>query len=179
MPDFCPVPHTRRDQVWLTLGAAIGVALTRLLQRWFSAPAIRVNVPRRVFKLAVAAEVKAFEASGKIESSLDTTDGFVHLSDRTSPRKVAALFFKDAADLQLLEVDATKLEGPVQWLCGVMGDPPPDASALAGARTTVHYLMADGCVHVFGASGVSMAAVVRKAAVPLGKDNVHVFPEWM
>ena len=45
--------------------------------------------------------------------------------------------------------------------------------------STVHYLMADGCVHVFGASGVSMAAVVRKAAVPLGKDNVHVFPEWM
>ena len=79
-----------------------------------------------------------------IESSLDHADGFIHLSDRTSPPKVASLFFKDAKDLQLLEIDASCLAGPVQWVVGVMGDAPPNKATLAAASTTVHYLVADG-----------------------------------
>ena len=81
-----------------------------------------------------------------------------------------------ATDLFILELDASKLAGPVEWVVGRMGDAPPPAPT---SGTTVHYLIADGCVHVFGPAGVSMGAVVRKAAVPLGKDGVHVFPDWL
>jgi uncharacterized protein (DUF952 family) len=51
--------------------------------------------------------VAAFKASGRVLSSLDAADGFVHLSDRTSAPVVAALFFKEATDLQLLELVQT------------------------------------------------------------------------
>ena len=30
---FCPVPHTTRDQVWLIVGVAIGVAVTLAISR--------------------------------------------------------------------------------------------------------------------------------------------------
>ena len=65
--------------------------------------------------------------------------------------------------------------GPVDWVVGVMGDAAPPASE---AGSTVHYLIADGCVHVHGAS-VNTNAIVRKEAVPLGPDGVHCFPQWL
>merc|ERR1719498_1839507 len=136
--------------------------------------------PRRVFKLAVSSECEQFQASGLIQSQLDKDDGFVHLSDRTAPPKVAALFFKDASDLHLLELDASRFVGPVHWFVGVMGDEPPcKAERDAVGATAVHYLMSDGCVHVFNDGGVSTDCIVREAKVPLGKDGVHVFPEWL
>ena len=144
-----------------------------------TAAAVTIEMPKRVFKLCVASELAAFDSSGQICSELDRKDGFIHLSDRTSPPKVASLFFSGATDLWLLEVSATQLAGPVQWVVGVMGDAPPAASTLAASATTIHYLMADGCVHAYGAAGVSMKAVVRRAKVPLGKDGKHVFPEWL
>eukprot|EP00935_MAST-01C_sp_MAST-1C-sp1_P002426 g2426.t1 len=142
------------------------------------------DVPQRVFKLAVASEVEAFKASGTIASGLDKADGFVHLSDKTSARVVAGLFFKEAADLQLIELDAGRLQGPLNWVVGKMGDEQPDAemrSRGGGAYpTTIHYLKPDGCVHVYGTGlGVPMSAVVRMEAVPLGSDGVHVFPAWL
>lgn len=166
-----------RDAAWLGVGIACGAAAVR----YFSQPVttIKLQPPGRVFKLAVAAEVEAFEKSGKICSSLDRTDGFIHLSDRTSPPKVADLFFNGAKDLYLLEIDSTKLEGPVQWVAGVMGEGSPSASTLASAQTTVHYLIADGCVHVYGAAGVSMSAVMQKEHVPLDGHGNHVFPVWL
>ena len=60
-------------------------------------------LPKRIFKLAVESESKAFVAAGKIASELDKADGFVHLSDRTSVPVVAKLFFTTAADLKLLK----------------------------------------------------------------------------
>lgn len=165
-----------RELTYLGVGLAAGALLARVLSKKIT---LTVQPPKRVFKLCVAEELTSFEAAGTICSSLDKTDGFVHLSDRTSPKKVAALFFKGAPDLFLLELDATLFAGPIHWVAGVMGDAPPSASVLAAAATTVHYLIADGCVHVFGAAGVSMSAVVRKAKVPLGADGVHVFPDWL
>ena len=158
------------------VGLAAGALLARALSKRIT---LTLQPPTRVFKLAIAEEVAAFEASGKICSSLDKADGFVHLSDRTSPPKVASLFFKGAQDLFLLELDASKFSGPIHWVAGVMGDAAPSASVLAVAKTVVHYLVSDGCVHVYGSAGVSMGAVVRKAKVPLGSDGVHVFPEWL
>ena len=158
-------------------GFAFGAAAVKLLTSP-AEPGCTVQPPKRVFKLAVASEVEAFEKSGKICSSLDRTDGFVHLSDRTSPPKVADLFFNGAKDLYLLEIDAEKLEGPVQWVVGVMGEGAPSKAVLGSATTTVHYLIADGCVHVYGA-GVSMSAVSQKEHIPLDGHGKHVFPMWL
>lgn len=137
------------------------------------------DVPRRVFKLATGEEAASFHRSGKICSSLDEKDGFVHLSDRSAPPKVASLFFKGCADLRLLEIDAERFARTVKWVVGKMGDPEPDASTRSAHATVVHYLQADGCVHVYGSAGVATGAVVREAAVPLGEDGSHIFPEWL
>jgi uncharacterized protein (DUF952 family) len=170
-----------RQTTWfVAVGVCAGVAYLRARQRKKrTSCTVTVEVPKRVFKLAVAAEVAGFEAGGQILSELDRKDGFVHLSDRTSPPKVASLFFAGAKDLHILEVDATKLAHPVHWIVGVMGDEPPGTDTLAASETTVHYLMSDGCVHVYGQAGVSMSSVVRKAHVPLGTDGKHVFPAWL
>mmetsp|Transcript_23111 Transcript_23111/g.72747 ORF Transcript_23111/g.72747 Transcript_23111/m.72747 type:complete len:187 (-) Transcript_23111:64-624(-) len=137
------------------------------------------DVPRRIFKLATAAEASSFKESGRILSALDKKDGFVHLSDRTSAPVVARKFFKECSDLRLFEVDAEKFPGPVNWIVGSSGEPEPDAAALAGAPTIIHYLKSDGCVHVYGDAGVPVGTIVREEAVPLGADGVHVFPEWL
>merc|ERR1712194_704871 len=133
------------------------------------------DTPRRIFKIATAEELKAFKEGGKVDSSLDKADGFVHLSDRSAPPVVAGLFFKGCKDLHLLELDADKLAGPVRWIVGSMGDAAPSEAAREGAATTVHYLRSDGCVHVYGGAGVSMDAIVREEAVPLGANGEHVF----
>ena len=90
----------------------------------------------------------------------------------------AGLFFTEATDLVLLELDPTKLPGTINWIVGEMGDAGPDEAAQAGSSTTVHFLKPDGCVHVYGVDGVPMSSLVREAAVPL-VEGKHVFPEWL
>lgn len=137
------------------------------------------DVPQRVFKLATAAEAKAFQANQTISSELDQKDGFVHLSDRNSALVVAKLFFAECTDLRLFEIDAGKLKAPVNWIVGATGDAGPDNTEKSAASTVVHFLKKDGCVHVYGNAGVTLDMVVREAAVPLGEDGVHKFPEWL
>jgi uncharacterized protein (DUF952 family) len=176
---FCPIPHSPRDRAWLLIGFAAGTFISAIRRYLSSARVnISVTVPKRVFKLATSSEADAFLNCGIIESTLDKQDGFVHLSDRSSPRKVAQLFFSNCKDLQLIELDAAKLTGKTQWIVGLMGDAPPSAATMATAATTVHYLIADGCVHVYGES-VRTSAIVRQVVVPLGADGVHVFPSWL
>jgi uncharacterized protein (DUF952 family) len=67
-----------------------------------------------VFKLAVAEESAAFQKCGQIESGLDKGDGFIHLSDHTSARIVAKMFFTTCTDLRIMEIDAHQFAGPVQ-----------------------------------------------------------------
>lgn len=136
------------------------------------------DLPTRVFKLATAAEVDGFQKKKRIESELDKKDGFVHLSDHTAAPVVAKLFFKECKDLKLLEIDPDKLAKPINWIVGAMGDAPPDLAAGGTSTTTIHYLKPDGCVHVYGDAGLSIEAVVKQEAVPLGDDGVHIFPAW-
>jgi hypothetical protein len=75
--------------------------------------------------------------------------------------------------LRLIELDAEKLPATVKWVVGKMGDPAP---AVGEGETVVHYLVPDGCVHVYGA--VPTSAIVREDAVPL-EGGVHTFPEWL
>jgi len=135
------------------------------------------QLPHRVFKLVVAPELETFKASGAICSSLDASDGFVHLLDSRAARVVATNFFAHAADLHLLELDLSALPGEVNWVVGAMGDPappPPDSG-----NATVHYLLPSGCVHFFSDAALNMNAVSREVAAPLGPDGVHQFPDWL
>jgi uncharacterized protein (DUF952 family) len=43
----------------------------------------------RLFKIALASECESFKTDGKVCSSLDAADGFVHLSDRNQTPNVA------------------------------------------------------------------------------------------
>jgi len=134
--------------------------------------------PHRLFKIAVPAESASFQETKRIESDLDRADGFIHLSDRNMPPIVASLFFKDEKDLKLIEIDTTKLQGPVNWVVGKMGDV-ADTSTFDENAITIHYLLPDGCAHVYGKAGVCTDSIVREEDVTLGADGVHVFPEWL
>lgn len=141
-----------------------------------------VEAPNRIFKLATQAEADAFQSTGQIASSLDLSDGFIHLSDRTSAPVVARLFFGETEDLVLIEIEAEKLPGPsCEWVVGKMGDAAPSMDTqFSSADTVVHYLIPDGCVHVYGIKGVPTSAIVRQEHVPLDKKTgVHVFPDWL
>ena len=74
------LPSTAREAALLGVGLAAGYCIARLLTR--TATRCAVQPPKRCFKLAVAAEVEEFQKTGKICSTLDKTDGFVHLSVR-------------------------------------------------------------------------------------------------
>ena len=166
-------------------GALVGAALSRRPRK--SAR------PRRVFKLCRRGELASFVKGGHVYSSLDAADGFVHLSDSTSVRKVAAAFFKDCADLVLLEIDSWKFElDGCEWARDA-GAPdaaqaPTAALARCGSANTarlVHYLFRHGCVHLYSTAGAAAAAtacpmgmVVRQAEVPLVGAE-HAFPEWL
>jgi len=135
--------------------------------------------PKRLFKLARKSEVDTFMTEGIIESSLDKADGFCHLSDRTSPKTVAALFFKGVEDLHILEIDSTMLDGPVQWILSTADDPPLTPNVIGSASTTVHYIIAKGCVHVYE-SKVNWSAVTRPPQhCPLDENGEHVLPNWL
>jgi hypothetical protein len=175
----CPVPHTKREQFWFAAGIAAGGILVRVIyRRCFRAAAVVADVPERVFKLATSEELARFKATGKIESELDENDGFVHLSDRTSPPNVAKLFFSGAKDLHLIELRASSLAGPVQWIVGPIGTSPNSSSLSSGAATTVHFDHSCGCVHVYGES-VSTAGIVRSELLKLDAAGVHKMPAWL
>lgn len=137
------------------------------------------EIPCRIFKLATQTEADGFHVSGRIASSLDQTDGFIHLSNRESAPVVAKLYFTAVTDLVLIELDAEKLPGACQWVVGVMGDAVPPMPQQAG-DTTVHYLLPDGCVHVYGTDGVPTSAIIQQECVPYDAEkNEHVFPVWL
>jgi uncharacterized protein (DUF952 family) len=140
----------------------------------------KMETPKRIFKLATQVEADAFQSSGQICSSLDQADGFIHLSDRSSAPVVARLFFTAATDLVLIEVDAEKLPGTCEWVVGKMDDAAPSMQDRTADSTVVHYLLPDGCVHVYGAQGVPVTAVVRQERVPYNSDTKeHDFPTWL
>ena len=172
----------------LAVGVAIGAAVARPAAKKPS------GHPRRVFKLCTHSELEKFVASGHVCSGLDTADGFVHLSDATSARTVAKLFFSDCKDLVLLEIDAWKFGAPAWVRDAAAPDKaaaPTAALARCGAATPrlVHYLYHHGCVHLYATTGetgggaadvLPMAMVVRQAEVPLLPDgSAHVFPDWL
>jgi hypothetical protein len=57
-----------------------------------------------------------------------------------------------------------------------MGDTKPDEAI---AETIFHYLLPEGCLHIYGKGGCTADAIVQEATCPLGENGVHQFPEWL
>ena len=74
--------------VWVLLPAIL------LLRCGLSPSPLFDAQPRTLWKIALPADVEAWETSGLlVGSSLDLTDGFMHASDARMVRKVASMFF--------------------------------------------------------------------------------------
>ena len=52
------------------------------------------------------------------------------------------------------------------WKIGVVGKMGDAAPTPAEGELAIHYLIPEGCVHVFGAGGVPTSAILREEAVP-------------
>ncbi|KAH8094224.1 hypothetical protein JL720_4217 [Aureococcus anophagefferens] len=99
--------------------------------------------PVTLWKIAVAADVAAWEAAGVLRGSdLDVRDGFLHFSDAKQVKVVAALFFKGVpAKLARLDVDFVP-EG-ARWHDGAaVAD-----GALKGRSGCHVRKLKDGCLH--------------------------------
>jgi hypothetical protein len=82
-----------------------------------------------------------------------------------------AIHAQECTTLKLLEIDPTKLPGPIEWVVGKMGDPEPTATS----ATTIHYLIPDGCVHVYVATlndGISFSLLADAHANSVGTPQM-------
>ena len=153
--------------------------------------------PDKVYKVTTASEFEQFKETGCLASALDKNDGFVHFSDHIMAPKVVEMFFKDAIDVVLLELDASKLlpfaynhskQYKTEWIIGSMKDKGPSKDTIDESDVTIHYLLPSGCIHVYtnevGESGEVVVglnftyALIQAAPCPL-VDGVHQFPEWL
>ena len=159
--------------------------------------------PDLVYKVCTVEEFEKFKESGVIASALDRQDGFVHLSDSTMSSKVAGLFFKQCQNVVVLELNATKLGPPkkgtsvvrssvgsgdaIEWIIGTTQDDHPSQETLTENETIVHYLLPEGCIHVYSLSFVTSGVVgldlsqafIRSSLCPLGADGFHEMPAWL
>ena len=128
--------------------------------------------PVTLWKIAVAADVAAWEAAGVLRGSdLDVRDGFLHFSDAKQVKVVAALFFKGVpAKLARLDVDFVP-EG-ARWHDGAaVAD-----GALKGRAGCHVRKLKDGCLHVHADPQLPFP-LFDVFDLPLGADGErHDFP---
>ncbi len=69
-----------------------------------------------IYKICRQEEWLAAEAAGVYRGApVDQQDGFIHFSTATQLAETAARHFAGAADLMLIAVDATALDGALKW----------------------------------------------------------------
>ena len=69
-----------------------------------------------IYKICRQGEWLAAEAAGVYRGApVDQQDGFIHFSTATQLAETAARHFAGAADLMLIAVDATALDGALKW----------------------------------------------------------------
>ena len=124
-----------------------------------------------LWKVAVPADVDAWAASGTLSGSdLDARDGFLHFSNATMVKKVAALFFK-GQPAKLLRVDPDVVPEDAEWV----DEKTSDASLLGRPGTRVRALP-DGCLHVHAKPPFPFP-FCDVYDLPLADDGeTHVFP---
>lgn len=107
-----------------------------------------------IYKICTAAEWRAAEAAGAyLGSAVDYRDGFIHFSTAEQVAETAAKHFAGQRELVLVSIDPIALGGALRF----------EASRHGGLFP-----------HLYGP--LPLAAVIRVAPLPLGKDGRHVFP---
>jgi uncharacterized protein (DUF952 family) len=108
-----------------------------------------------IYKILRAAEWSELEARGETPGApVDVADGFVHFSTAEQLRETAAKHFSGEEGLVLLALDSAGLGAALRW-------EPSRGGALFP--------------HLYGP--LRRADVAWHAALPLGPDGRHVFPE--
>lgn len=111
-----------------------------------------------IYTLVRAADWRAAEAAGAYAGSADDArDGFLHFSTAAQVRASAAKHRAAVPDLVLVEADAAALGGALKW-----------EAASGGKRPGLF-------PHLY--APLPLSAVVRAVALPLGADELHVFPD--
>ena len=108
-----------------------------------------------LWKIATPEEMTEWQSSGilSLASSLDRTDGFMHLSNSLRVKTTANLYFKKRDDLRLVKIETKKLtQNDTRSV--VFADEAPskrDTSSTDGL-IYVHYLLVQGkacCAHAY------------------------------
>ena len=108
-----------------------------------------------IYKIFAAEEWEALRRQGWTEGApVDLADGFIHFSTAAQVRETAARRFAGRDGLVLAAVDSDSLDDALRW-------EPSRGGALFP--------------HLYRA--LLHAEVVWSAALPLGRDGRHVFPE--
>ncbi|OQP85854.1 dihydroorotate dehydrogenase [Rhizobium rhizosphaerae] len=108
-----------------------------------------------IYKIVTAPQWQAAEATGRFDGApVDLSDGFIHFSTAEQVAETAARHFAGQGDLLLVAVDADALGEALVF-------EPSRGGALFP--------------HLYGP--LPLAAVRWQAALPLGPDGRHRFPE--
>ena len=95
------------------------------------------------------------QKKGRFEgAAVDIADGYIHFSTSGQVRETAAKHFAGQADLLLLACEAGSFGDKLKWEVSRGGDLFP---------------------HLYGALDVSAVSGVKE--LPLGGDDLHVFPD--
>ena len=112
-------------------------------------------MPTTIYKICENALWREAERAGLFRGApVDARDGFIHFSTAAQVRETASRHFAGAADLMLIAVEASALDGALRWEVSRGGDLFP---------------------HLYGP--LPLAAVLWAKPLPLGGDRRHVFPE--
>ena len=106
-----------------------------------------------LWKIATPEEMTEWQSSGilSLASSLDRTDGFMHLSNSLRVKTTANLYFKKRDDLRLVKIETKKLtQNDTRSV--VFADEAPSLDAITDGLIYVHYLLVQGkacCAHAY------------------------------
>ena len=108
-----------------------------------------------IYKICPASLWREAERAGIFRGSAhDERDGFIHFSTAAQAAETAAKHFAGQNDLMLLHVDAAALGPALKW------------EASRGGALFPHLYAA-----------LTLAAVIKIDALPLGADGTHQFPK--
>jgi uncharacterized protein (DUF952 family) len=106
-----------------------------------------------IYKIEDAEVWRMAQTNGRYDgSSLDSADGFIHISDASQVRETAAKWFKARAGLVLVSIDAQALGDALKW-----------EASRGGALFP----------HLYGP--LMMDAVLDVVPLPLDEQGNHVF----
>ena len=108
-----------------------------------------------LWKIATPEEMTEWQSSGilSLASSLDRTDGFMHLSNAFRMKTTANLYFKGRDDLRLLKIETKKLtQNDTRSVVFADEAPSKRDTSITDGLIYVHYLLVQGkacCAHAY------------------------------